>query len=233
MAQLSAIAADGGSPDADPEYLDFIACNGRLLAAVVGDQPVGVAGSMEAHGSRMVTDLFVASRHRGIGIGGALLARLLDGATDVFTFSSTHPAALAAYRRAGLTVGWPLLTMRGIARGGGDALSPGEWAGDRPEIAQHVVARGGWCTGAALIGRTGVGVVVHRLVSNSPADATLDALMAGIAAGSDVELSVPAHSPALAWLVLRDFRIADVDVFCGTSGVTLPTNLLVAHRGLC
>ncbi len=233
LGRLAAIAADGGSPDANSDHLEFVARHGELLAAVDEGEVVGFGGAVEAHGARMVSDLFVAAPHRGRGVGGALLAALLDGAVEAFTFSSAQPAALAAYRRAGLAAGWPLLTMRGVARGGGDALASGEWVGDRPEIARHVVAGGGWCTGTALIGRTPAGLSVHRLVSAAAANAVLDGLMAGIAVGSEIQLSVPASSPALEWLVLHDFRIVDVDIFCGTAGVSLPADLWVVHRGLC
>ena len=231
--RMSAIAVDGGSPDAHPAHFAFLASHGRLLAAIVGDEVIGFGGTTPAHGAHMVTDLFVTASHRGRGVGTALLSALLDGASAAFTFSSTHPAALAAYDRAGLARGWPLLTMRGVANGGGELLASGEWRHDRPEIAEHVLTQHGWCTGDVLVSRSGDFVRVLRMVGDSAPDDALSTLMAGFAVGADVELSVPAHSPALAWLMLHGFRIVDVDIFCSTPGVVVPENLWVVHRGLC
>jgi hypothetical protein len=71
------------------------------------------------------------------------------------------------------------------------------------------------------------------MVGDSAPDDALSTLMAGFAVGADVELSVPAHSAALAWLMLHGFRIVDVDIFCSSPGVVIPENLWVVHRGLC
>jgi GNAT superfamily N-acetyltransferase len=229
---MAMVAAAGGSPDADTWHLAFVAEQGRLLAAVDGGTVVGFGGVVPAHGSHMVTDLFVDVDHGGRGVGGRLVAALLDGVSSAFTFSSTHPAALAAYRRAGLALGWPLLTMRGVALGGGESPTAHEWGHDRAEVAQLVVAHGGWCTGDALMARRGDSVSVLRLAADRPADAVLASLMSGIDQYTNVVLSVPAHSPALAWLMLHGFRIDDVDIFCSTADVALPDHLWAVHRGL-
>jgi len=240
---MAAIAAEGGSPDANAGHLAFVAAHGRLLAATVDGTVVGFGGLVPAHGSHMVTDLFVSEAHRGCGVGGRLLAALLDGIPSAFTFSSTHPAALAAYRRAGLEPGWPLLTMRGPVHGVGAPLGGREWPHDRPELARHIVGQGGECTGDALLWQSGDSVTVLRLAAPAdlaglaePAD-VMEGLMAHASAslgeGADMVLSVPPHSPVLEWVVLHGFRIDDVDIFCGAAGVVVPEHLWVVHRGLC
>ena len=231
-ATMLTIAAEGGSPDADAEHLGFLSAAGRLLVA---DGPGGVAGFvgvLEVDGASMVTDLFVASAHRGRGIGGALLRSSLPDGVAAFTFASADPAALAAYRRVGMEVRWPLLTMRGTAEGG-SLLTPRPWSGGNSAVARHLATSGAVSTGYALVTQRGEMAHLHRV--EAPVEVAVGALAevcSGLPAGTTIELSVPADSVLLAWLVLHGFRVVDVDIHCATPGFVLDPRLAAVHRGL-
>ncbi|OKH76887.1 MAG: GNAT family N-acetyltransferase [Mycolicibacterium mageritense] len=115
------MAADNGVDFGDPEQavlhhnrlfreesVRFLVPPGRLLAAYAGGEPVGVAGIKRA-GPRTgeIKRLYVAPSARGLGIGRALLDRLLDVARferfDVVRLetASFMTAALRLYRSAG------------------------------------------------------------------------------------------------------------------------------------
>lgn len=231
---LRAIAADGGSPDSDDRYFQFVAAQGRLLVAV-DDAVVGFAGSITVGDGTMVTDMFVAPPQRGRGLGAALLTAVTEGSETVVTFSSTHPAALALYRRAGLLPQWDLLTLRGTATGGGPELSSGAWCHDRSDLVEHFRDLG------AVVGPDHVvlpptahdaGVsVVWRLVSQRPA---VDAarLLAALPAGTTVEWSLPEPHPLSPWLLDHGFTVADRDVCCASVRWILDERVCSVHRGL-
>jgi GNAT superfamily N-acetyltransferase len=232
-AALVRIAAEGGSPDADDAHLSFVGRVGRVLVAETAEGPVGFAGVVPVGTAQMVTDLFVSAAHRGNGVGGLLLAEVLDPGLARFTFSSPHPAAVAAYRKAGMSLLWPLLTMRGASEGGAQPVERA-WAGAPSQVVAHLMAQGAVCTGAALVDSTAELARVHRLEAS--ADAAVDALrevLRGLPPGTATELSVPAGSPLVGELVLRGFRIVDVDLHCATADARLDPRLAVVHRGLC
>jgi GNAT superfamily N-acetyltransferase len=230
---LLTIAAEGGSPDADAAHLDFVAATGRLLVAHGPGEPLGFAGVLHVHDATMVTDLFVAASHRGLGIGGSLLRQVLAGAERAFTFASADPAALSAYLRSGMQVQWPLLTVRGVAIGGGE-LPSRPWRGTPDHVVQHLLEGGAISTGAALVSVHEGAAHVHRLCSDAAvAPAVLNEVLFGLPTGTEVEVSVPSGSALLAPLVARGFRIADIDIHCATPGFVLPHGLAAVHRGLC
>lgn len=99
---LVAVAAAAGSPDATASHLEHVASAGRLLVADGDEGPVGLAGSLPIGAATFVSDLFVAPRWHGRGIGGLLVAALLVGDGPFVTFSSQHPAALRLYGRHGM-----------------------------------------------------------------------------------------------------------------------------------
>ena len=232
LATLVSIAAAGGSPDADHRHLGFLREAGRVLVAEVAAGVVGFVAVLPAHGARMVTDLFVDAAHRGRGVGGELLGRALVGGGPAFTFASTDPAALAAYVRSGMRVHWPLLTMRGAAEGG-SALTERPWCGRDDDVTRHLLAEGAVSTGNALVSHRGAVAHVHRIEATPQAAVTsMRELSAGLPAGTPVELSVPAGSPVLEWLVLHDFRIVDVDIHCASPGFVLDPGRAAVHRGL-
>jgi len=229
---LVEIAAAGGSPDADRRHLDFLRGAGQVLVAESPQGAVGFVGVLEVHEALMVTDLFVAAAHRGGGVGGRLLRHCLAGRSPAFTFSSTHPAALRAYASVGMQVQWPLFTMRGAVEGG-SALVERAWCGGSVDVTRHLLADGAVSTGCAVLVRRDDATQVHRIEARpAEAVATLRELSAGLPVGSALELSVPAASPLLEWLVLHDFRIVDVDIHCATPGFVLDHRLAAVHRGL-
>ena len=241
---LRVIAADGGSPDGDERYFRYLAEHGRLLVADVGDvdvgdvdvgDVVGFAGSIAVDDATMVTDMFVSSTHRGRGLGSSLLGAVTEGSGTVVTFSSTHPAALALYRAAGLEPQWDLLTLRGTATGGGPELSSGTWRHGRADVVDHFRDLG------AVVGADHVvlpatahegGVnVVWRLVSDHPA---VDAarLLAALPTGAPVEWSLPEPHPLSTWLLDHGFAVIDRDVCCSSVGWNLGERVCSVHRGL-
>ncbi|MFM2076393.1 MAG: Acetyltransferase domain [Actinomycetota bacterium] len=227
------VALEGGSPDADAEYVSFVASAGRLLVAVDDRLVVGVAGSVPLGDATMVTDLFVAESCRGLGVGGRLLAAVTDGAWRRCTFSSDHPAALPAYARLGMTPRWRLLTMRGIATGGAgpERAVRGGWRHERADLVAYFAGRGADVAPDVVVLR-GATTTVLRLVSDAPT-AVLEQMLATEPAGHPVELSVPEHDPLVAWLAAHGFEIVDADVFCATDGVELDPRARCVHRGLC
>lgn len=232
---LRDIAAEGGSPDGDDRYFQFVASHGRLLVALDDTALVGFAGSIDVGDATMVTDMFVAADRRGHGVGAALLAAVTDGSDTVVTFSSTHPGALALYGNAGLVPQWDLLTLRGTASGGGPALARGAWRHDRADVVEHFRLLG------ALVGPDRVvlpadanddGVsMVWRMVSEHPA-ADAAELLAALPAGAAVEWSLPEPHPLASWLLAHGFTAVDRDVCCASGPWNLDPRVCSVHRGL-
>lgn len=234
---MIAIAEDGDAPGVDEGYLHFVAAQGRLLVAceIGGDDRVaGFAGSVPVGGAAMVTDLFVATRHRGRGVGGALLAAVTDGFERRMTCSSAHPAAQAAYARAGLEPCWPVLVLRGPATGGGSPLPAGEWRHDRHELVAYF-SSGGADVGADQVvqrpTRPGGPHRVMRMMSERPEDDAAR-LLASLPVGETIEWCVPEPSPLATWLRANGFAVVDDDLFCATPGVQPARKLVALHRGL-
>src|SRR4051794_41360168 len=97
---MDAIAREGDA-SADAGYLTLVRSQqGRLLVAEKDDRVIAFGGVVDIGGVAMLTDLFVAADARGAGVGTQLLGELVEGSGPRMTFSSKHPAAVAAYRRA-------------------------------------------------------------------------------------------------------------------------------------
>jgi GNAT superfamily N-acetyltransferase len=235
--RLAEIGAEGDAPGLDAHYLSFVAARGRLLVAASAGDVVAFAGMLPVTGFSpvgdvaMVTDLFVSTEGRGHGVGGALLTALLDGYEQRMTCSSKHPAALPAYRRAGMEPRWRLLYLAGVADGGGPPLTPAPWAGDRPELVQHFADAGAIVVRDAVIEVAGGGADVHRLQAADPIGRMAD-ILAALPAGLPVHTCVPEPHPLAQWLFGRDFEVADHDVFCATPGVMFRGGVSCVHPGL-
>lgn len=229
VAAMIAIAAAGGSPDADERYFDFVASHGRLVVAD-DDGIGGFAGSVVIGDVAMVTDLFVDETHRGRGLGRRLLRAVLDGSWRRMTFSSTHPAALPTYAGLGMVPRWDLVTVRGVASGGGAPLPEGPWRHDRRELIEYFRSRGA-SVGPDHVVHIGDVAAVWRLVSEQP-EADAAALLAALPAGLEVEWSLPEPHPLTAWLQSKGFVVVDRDVCCATDGVHLVPQVCSVHRGL-
>jgi len=237
FAAMAVIAAAGDS-EADQPYLSFVQSAGSLRVAVDAGTVLGFGGVVDIGDDiTMVTDLFIAPPAQGRGIGGRLLAHLLDGTAKRMTFSSKHAAALPAYERAGMTPSWRLLYLRGHAGPPADnrasATAPATpWRRSRPELAAYYERRGGDVhDNAALIERDGT-TFIARLQDERGADA-FDALLASLPSDSTVTCCSPENSPVASRARQRGFEVFDNDVFCCSPGVALTDDLHCLDPGLC
>ena len=231
VARIADIAAEGDSHDADAGYLAFIAAQGRMLVAELDGQVVAFGGMVPLGDVAMVTDLFVAAAARGCGVGGALLAALLDGWPLRMTCSSQHAAALPVYRRAGMVPVDRLLYLDGHAIGGGAPLTPRPWRHDRRELVEHFAAEGALVAGDAVVQRTAEGATILRLQHHDPIARVREVLRA-LPAGTIVRVHVPQSDPLAAALLAAGFVVSDGDLLCATPGVTIPATCSCVHAGL-
>lgn len=235
LASLVEIAVEGGSPDADPAYLRFVAGHGRLLVVDVDGAVAGFAGAIPIGGATMITDLFVARRCRGRGLGAALLAAVVAGAAARMTFSSQDPAAQAAYRRLGVLPRWDLLTLR--REDGGDGRTPfvpvaaGGWVHERGDLVEYFRSRGAQVGDDHVVLVEPDRTVVLRAVGERW-EAVIERLLAELPSDRPVELSVPEPHPAAPWLRARGFHEVDRDVFFADATVAVPRSWSLVHRGL-
>lgn len=232
---IATIAAEGGSNDATPHYLAFVRERGRLLVAVDadagGERVLGFGGMVPVGGVAMVTDLFVAATARTGGIGGQLLAALVDGFPHRMTCSSTHPAALAAYRRMGMEPRWRLRYLTGRALGGGLPMLQARWHHERPELVAYFVTEGAEVARDMVVHFQPRGVMILRLVGEQP-EATMHRFLTSLRPGATVWCHVPEHHPLSPWLDRHDFWETQHDVFCATPGVDIDPALACLHPGL-
>lgn len=230
-ARLAEIAAEGDSTDASPAYLAFVRSSGRLLAASDGDMILGFAGMVPVGEVAMVTDLFIAAESRGHGIGGRLLGTLLESSPQRMTFSSSHPSAVPAYRRAGMEPKWRLRYLSGRAVGGGLPLVPASWRHDRADLVEHFRSEGA-IVGHDIVVHVGArGAVVQRLVSDR-AESEMQWLLEALPSGTTVWCRVPEHRPLAGWLEQRGFWESEHDLFCASPDVDLDPAVSCVHPGL-
>ena len=228
---MDAIAREGDA-SAGAEYLALVRSQqGRLLVAESEGRVTGYGGVVDIDGTAMLCDLFVAADARGAGIGGLLLTELLGGFGQRMTFSSKHPAALAAYRRMGMQPQWRLLYLKGRARGGGSGMPVAEWQHDRLSLVQEMARQGAHVTADTVSMPDKGGVWIVRLQSNRPVK-VLSATLAGLAPGTVVTMCTPEHSPVAAWAQKSGFDVDDYDTFCATPDVVLPDDLHCLDPGL-
>ena len=232
-ARLIEVAAEGDFNDCESGYLSFIADLGRLLCSTTDGEPVAFGGMVPVGDVAMVTDLFVTDAARGRGIGGRLLAVLLDGRPRRMTFSAQHPAALAAYRREGMEPRGRVLYLSGSALGGGTPVTPGAWLHRRDELVDYFALHGATVTANAVFTDDGSGSGIEVLRLDAPnAIEECERLLRAFEAGTAVKMSVPEQKPLAAWLIAHGFVVTDHDVMCATEGVDLPPTLAALHPGL-
>lgn len=229
--RIAAIAAEGDSHDAGAGSLRFIAAQGRLLVAERGGTVVAFGGMVPIGEVAMVTDLFVAADARGGGVGGTLLAALLDGWPHRMTCSSQHAAALPAYRRAGMEPVDRLLYLDGAATGGGPPLIPQAWQYDRRELVDHFADEGAVVAGDVVVQLTADGATVLRLQHPRPIT-RLGELLAALPAGMPVRAHVRESHPLAAALLADGFVVGDHDLLCASSGTMIPAAGSCVHAGL-
>lgn len=220
----------------------------RLVVGELDGRVAGVAGSIEygRPDRRFLTDLYVDPARQSHGLGRAMLAAVMDGATDRMTFSSSDRRALAAYIRSGMRPWWPLVYV-----GADAARLPSARAGEgsrSSDVAETARASLAW-TG---IDRTAdfanyanlpdaVGFVITldgedaavgwacreiaeagRWLNHASIDPEADpvdvafAILRAAGAGGRIGAAVPGPHPALARLLDAGVRIAGTDTFCAT-----------------
>ena len=228
--RLNEIAVEGDATG-DSNYLAFVASTGRLLCAESDGVVVGFGGVLPIDGIAMVTDLFVARMARAMGVGSRLLTELLTGWSQRMTFSGQHPAALAAYRRAGMQPRHRMLYLQGRASGGGQRLLPSIWPHGRDDLVGYFAQQGATVTANAVVAIGATGVEVLRLDSANAVDQCRE-LLAAFEAGTSVRLYVPESHELAGWLLAHGFTVTDYDVLCTSERVALPTTLAIVHPGL-
>lgn len=228
---MDAIAREGNA-SADANYLALVRSQGgRLVVAESVGRVTAFGGVVDIDGVAMLSDLFVAADARGTGIGTILLKELLDGFRDRMTFSSKHPAALAAYRRMGLQPRWRLLYLKGRALGGGTEMPVAEWRHDRLSLVQQMARQGAHVTADAVSMPNENGLWIMRLSSGRPIK-VLSATLAGLTPGTLVTMCTPEHSPVATWAQKSGFEVDEHDTFYATPDVELPHDLHCLDPGL-
>ena len=169
-AVMDAIAREGDA-SADAQYLELVRSQGgRLLVAESDDRVVGYGGVVAIDGMTMLCDLFVAAAARGAGVGTHLLQQLFEGSSRRMTFSSKHPAAAAAYRRAGMEPQWRLLYLRGEAVGSGPELPVAAWRHSRTSLVEQMASHGAHVLADVVSIPDETGVWIARLQSPRPVE---------------------------------------------------------------
>jgi GNAT superfamily N-acetyltransferase len=230
-AVMDAIAREGDAT-ADAKYLSLVRSQGgRLLVAELAGSVVAYGGVVDVDGIAMLTDLFVSTDARGAGIGTTLLGELFAASTRRMTFSSKHPAALAAYQRTGMEPQWRLLYLRGVANGGGVGLPEAPWQHERGALVKHMASQGAHVSADAVSTPDETGTWIARLQTARPVK-VLSATLAGMARGTVVNMCVPEYSPIAPWAQKGGFVVVDHDTFCATPDVELPPDLHCLDPGL-
>jgi GNAT superfamily N-acetyltransferase len=230
-AVMDAIAREGDA-SADAGYLALVRSQrGRLVVSESAGRVTAFGGVVDIDGVAMLSDLFVAADARGAGIGTLLLMELLDGFRDRMTFSSKHPAALAAYRRMGMQPRWRLLYLKGHALGGGVEKPVAVWRHDRLSLVQEMERQGAHVTADEVSMPHESGVWIMRLHSARPIK-VLSATLAGMTPGTIVTMCTPEHSPVASWAQKSGFAVDEHDTFCATPDLELPHDLHCLDPGL-
>ncbi|MEQ1700705.1 MAG: GNAT family N-acetyltransferase [Ilumatobacteraceae bacterium] len=231
FARIAEIAAEGDSHDAGASYLAFVAAQGRLLAAEHDGRVVAFGGMVPIGAVAMVTDLFVAADARGDGVGGRVLAALLDGRSQRMTCSSQHAAALPVYRRGGMEPVDRLLYLDGVAAGGGALLLHRPWRYDRRELVDHFAEEGALVAGDVVVHSTADGATVLRLQHETPS-LRLGEVLAALPAGTPVRAHVRESNPVAAELIAAGFTVTDHDLICASPEAMIPSACSCVHAGL-
>jgi hypothetical protein len=170
---------------------------------------------------------------------------VLPGAAR-FTFSSSHPAALTSYLRAGLLPRWPLCYLAGppLPSLGTDAAVGPVTAAEAGALDEQVTGGGDrtadyvyWTThldaeafvvmradAPAAVGARTIGRVIH-LVCRDDADpgAAVRAALTTKHRVGQVQICLPGPHPAVQLLAEHGYRIVEHDVAMATASVVLPT----------
>lgn len=249
--------ADGA--DVDVSYYEHLLQCGNVSLADASGIVLGYAATIEAGGTRHLSDLFLHVDARGGGIGRALLDAVWDadaGSVPRQTFASLHPAALPLYMRAGMVPRWPLLYLHGSS-----ATLPStpltvrtidasaareherEWLGwDRRREYGYWAHRQGARIFAVLDGDSTVAVgctvrhrsahTLGRLVGMDQSVMTEALAAAGRWCGDDLLLSAPGMNPVVPMLVGAGWRVVEHDLYCASEPNLVDADRLLPHPGL-
>ncbi|MEO5838392.1 MAG: GNAT family N-acetyltransferase [Acidimicrobiales bacterium] len=245
---IARIADEHGLQGADsvrnPRYCELLRDHGRLLITEDAGQVVGFAGMVRIGNTAMVSDLFVAADHQRHGVGTTLLSQLVGGEQTLMTFSSSHPGALAAYRRLGLQPGWALCYLQGpIVRQrcslNATRVDPHAFVIDRPELLRlfdsvacvHINSDS-TRVGSAIVADPEGEPVLHRLVLDDRHDEGMLAVMNILPAGAMLRATVPDWSSAYRLLRGLGFAETDHDLYMGTKSNLVPRSLAAVNPGL-
>ena len=258
-----AVATDqaGEGAGADPRYAAHLLTRGRLLVATEQDSVIGYAGSIDIDGVDMLTDLFVLARHRGQGVGKALLERVWTGAAHRMTFSSSHESALPLYAKFGLLPRWPLDFLVGDPDPQ-PALRPPRsslrvyhvsqakaarvehrlsetdrtadyayWAA-RPAASLVVIRDGEAVVAVGATGGEGAAFGLSHLCLGS-AERAVEVLQCVLGAlRRPAVVAIPRPMSAAPALVDAGWRVVDTDQFAATSDDLVDPRLVIPHPGL-
>ena len=250
--------ADSG---ASPDYCRHLIAHEHLWVAVADDGTVlGFGGAVDTDGGRLLSDMFVDAQAHGRGVGSSILAAVLAGSAERYTFATTDPAALPLYMRAGMRTRWTLLELSGqlgalgpldptldVERVDGDAAARAElvltgsdrssahrYFAARADAASFVVSRHGRPVGVAALGWEEAGAVVrldHVAVDPSDAIAVIGAV--GQASGGErVHVYVPGSGEVAAHLLAQRFVVDGISLHMATSGAAVHRLVAVVHPGL-
>lgn len=207
-------------------YLDHLVSRARVPIAIDGQLVLGMAGSMElgTAGARFLSDLFVRPDRQDGGVGRALFAAAMSGATERCTFSSSDPRARATYIRAGMRPWWPNLYLEiplgrpGSARGAVAGAGTGAGAGSGG-------AGAGAAPGAALPGDLALRGDPAFPVGSADVEETARASLAWTGMDRTADYAHYRSLPGAAgWLVREGGAIAGVG--WSTAGRTRPVRVL-------
>jgi GNAT superfamily N-acetyltransferase len=222
--------------------------NLRLIVGELDGVVSGVAGTIEVGRPtrRFLTDLYVDPTRQSRGLGSAMLAAAMDGASERMTFSSGDPRALAAYMRNGMRPWWPLLYLEadsgelgshdaGVKARPADVTETAErsraWTGlDRavdfafyaslPDAAGFVIDVDGRpaAIGWARRELAAPGRWLDHATIAPDADPVraVFGILRAAANGERLGAAVPGPNPAVAALLERGVRIGGTDTFCAT-----------------
>jgi GNAT superfamily N-acetyltransferase len=256
--------AIGGQHDdsgSDAAYRAHLMTHGRLFVAVRDGRVIGFAGARDVGGHRLLSDLFVDPQVHGGGVGRVLLATVLDGAEERYTFSSSDPRAMPIYARAGMRPRWPLLYLHGpvpeieteqateaveVEPAEADAVAGVEqsvtgvdravehryWA-RRPGATAAVVRIDGAAVGAvSFVVRGGETRIEHLALAPDADVGPVVAAIGALAGAPTVRAFVPGPQPLLEWLLHRRFMVDDIDTFMSSHPDSVPSALAIVHPGL-
>ena len=228
----------------NPRYVELLQRRGRFLVSEDAGQVVGFGAMVRIPTAAMVSELFVATAQHGRGIGTSMLNALVGSRKTVMTFSSSHPAARAAYQRLGLRSGWTLRYFEGPIAHQHSALratrvDPSEFVIDRPEllgvfdsVACMHISRARIRVGSAIVADPDGEPVIHRLLIADEHDQAILAVMNNLPAGATLRTRVPDCSSAAATLRDAGFVETDHDLYMGTAPDLLPRSLAAVNPGL-